>query len=129
MNVLSQGEIEAAIMSLSDSLEDLTTEYTTRSDAAAEAETDYRLAYYRAIIAMKASGVNLPDSDGVLVHHFRPSEKLCEAIAVADSADLFRAYKVTAAAADSTKQAIYTRRERLNALRTLAANVRSLTTS
>lgn len=129
MNVLSQGEIEAAIMSLSDSLEDLTTEYTTRSDAAAEAETDYRLAYYRAIIATKASGVNLPDSDGVLVHHSRPSEKLCEAIAVADSADLFRAYKVTAAAADSIKQAIYTRRERLNALRTLAANVRSLTTS
>ncbi len=47
--------------------------------------------------------------------------------ATTSAADLYVAYKLSAAAADAAKQALFTRRARLDSLRTLSANVRSLT--
>lgn len=57
----------------------------------------------------------------------KPTEKVAEAYATTSAADLYVAYKLSAAAADAAKQALFTRRARLDSLRTLSANVRSLT--
>lgn len=127
MTVLTQGEIEAAILATSDALEDLTRDHAVAADRAAQAEADYKLAYFRTFLAVKGQGVVLADEDGVPVRFPKPTEKVAEAYATTSAADLYVAYKLSAAAADAAKQALFTRRARLDSLRTLSANVRSLT--
>lgn len=124
---LNQVELEQAIVELGDSLEDLAEQYDVQSEKAADAEVNYKLAYYRTLLWVKANGLTLTSDDGQEVHHPKVTEKLSEAYAVATADRLFRDYKVTARAAEATKSAVFTRQARLESLRTLSANVRSQT--
>lgn len=116
--MLTQGDIEDEIQRLSDRLEELTDTYAVATDEAAVAEAEYRLAFWQTFLRHK---------DGVTDGKRGESDKTCEGRATIAAADKFRRYKVTAARAESVKSATYTTRTRLEALRTLAANVRSQT--
>lgn len=113
--LLTQGEIEQQIMAISDALEEATDDYASASYEAALAEADYRREYARAMVhAADADGPRVPVSER-------------EARALLAVTDQHRAYKVLDARAESGKQALYSLRARLDALRTLAANVRAQT--
>lgn len=116
--MLTQGEIEDRIETTVDTLESLTNDYARAMTSAAEAEADYRLRYWRTFLQHKdsAGGVGRP-----------PSDKECEGRAIVANEDALRAYKTTTAHAASIKSGMDTHRDRLDALRTLAANVRSQT--
>lgn len=116
--MLTQGAIEDAIVALSDRLEEITDEYATASDDAAEAEAEYRLRYYRTFLQHK---------DGVTNGKRGESDETCKGRAIVANEDVLRDYKLTAARAESLRQALYTHQRRLEALRTLAANVRQQT--
>lgn len=120
---LSQGELEEAIVQIGNSLEDLAEEYAAKSNAAAEAEVAYKLAYYRTFLDLKAHGVLAANADGEPVRR-RATEKEAEASATVEAEDLYRAYKITDAASAATRDASFVRRSRLESLRTLAASAR-----
>lgn len=114
--VLSQHDIEQQIVQISDRLDELTHDYAAMCDEAGEAEAEYRLRYYNTIMRLKDAGDR------------KMTDKEAEARATSAAASEFRNYKITAAKVEATKQALSTHRSRLDALRTLAANVRAVTT-
>jgi hypothetical protein len=116
--VLTQHDIEQGIVETSDRLAELTEEYAVLCEVAAEAEADYRLHFYNSLMRLKDAG------DGK-----RMTDKEAEARSTSAAAADFRNYKMTAARLDAAKQALATHRTRLDALRTLAANVRAVTTA
>lgn len=116
--MMTQGQIEDGIEATVATLEDLTGDYARACASAAEAEAEYRLRYWRTFLQHKDSAG--PGSRG-------PSNDECEGRAIIANEDALRAYKITAASAESIKAAMATHRTRLDALRTLAANVRSQT--
>ena len=104
-------------MAISDRLEELTDDYGKLADRAANAEADYRLRFASTLIRLKDGG-----SEGK-----RMTDKMAEAQASVRAAEELRAYKITAASLDASRQALTAHRARLDALRTLAASARSLT--
>jgi hypothetical protein len=118
---LTTAEVEEEIAGVLEHLENLTEEYARVCHAAAEAEADYRLRYFKALLRIKANGVATDDGPR------KATDKEADALATVDAADELRAHKITGAYAESTKQALYTHRARLDALRTVAANARALT--
>lgn len=113
--VLSQGEIEQAIMEHVEALEALTEEYAAVCERQGNAEADYRIRYHT-LVASLASQTDRKMTAG---------EREARATVLAETE--LREYKLATAVMESTKQALYTRRTRLDALRTLAANVRAQT--
>jgi hypothetical protein len=116
--VLTQGEIEDAIMATTDRIEEMIGEYATSCDNAADAEATYRVRFARAFLTFKGSRTD----EGKLM-----TEKECEARATVMVENDLRSYKLSAAVVDSGKQAQLSQRARLDALRTLSANVRAAT--
>lgn len=114
---LSQVEVEVGIMAAVDEMETLTEEYAGISDAEAEAENAYKRRKYRAVIVL-SERPTLADGRKTTVDW---REAQAETIA-ADEAD---AYRLAQARLRSTKEALLTKRARLDALRSLAANVRA----
>lgn len=117
--MLTQGQIEDGIEDVLNRLEALTDDYATICDEAADAEVDYRVGQAKALLILKSA----PDP---ATNKFL-SDKAAEARATKIIETEMRAHKIAAAKVESTKQALYTHRARLDALRTLAANVRSQT--
>lgn len=113
-DVLSQGEIESRILDVDDELERVTDEYADLSDAAAHAEAAYKEAHARAMLAVAATGEKVPVA-------------IKEARADLAAHDEFRAWKIAEARRAAAKEALLSLRSRLDALRTLSANVRMLT--
>lgn len=111
---LSQAEIESAIMGLSAELESDTETFADQCSAAAEAEVDYKVEAARAMLAFAAD----PALRNVAMR---------EARVLVHTHEKFRAYKITAAAQTAGKEALATKRARIDAMRTLAANVRAQT--
>lgn len=118
---MTPAEVEAEIGEVLEHLEVLTEEYRRQCEAAAEAEADYRLGYWRIYLTVKDQG--LTGSDGT---KRKATNDEADGIATTRNEDAFRAYKITAAAVESGRQALYTHRTRLDALRTVAANARTL---
>ena len=115
--VLSQAEIEAAIARLEAELEEATHLFADLCDEEADAEADWKGALWRATVELAAS-----KSEG------RSNEKLREAQASLQAGEeLFRLYRVAAGRVRSTGAALGALRARLDAYRTLSANVRSQT--
>ena len=112
--MLTVAQVEDGLQSTLARLEELTDAYAKATDDAAQAEADYRLAYWRTFLAAKAAA---PGARAA-------SDKVAEGRATIASEDAFRLYKTTAAAAESIKAALRTHTSRLEALRTLAANLR-----
>lgn len=111
--VLTQHEVEQSIVQISDELARLTEEYASLAESAAEAEADYRHRYFTTIIRLKDTA------------SARLTDKEAEARATVAAAAELRTYKLTGARLDAAKQALTTHRTRLDALRTLNANLRS----
>lgn len=104
-------------------LEALTEEYARACDAASSAEADYRIDYFKRLLTIKADGLTMPDGTKRKV-----TDKEAEAHAHLGGQDPganYRAYKITAGTQEHLKQALYTQRARLDALRTIAANARA----
>ena len=115
---LAQVEIETAIAAIVEDLERTTEDYAEISDEAAEAEHAYKLAMHRSVIVLSDRGTK---SDGS-----KATVQWIEAQAYLACADEYRAHLVADARLKATKEALVTKRSRLDALRTLAANVRGM---
>lgn len=123
---MSQGEVEEALLQEVGHLEALTNGgpspktgeslqgYDETCESAASAEADWKIQEARFLVAQAD----------------RPREGRAEAVelrkarALSIHGDLYRAYKVTGAQKDGHKEALVTSRARLDALRTISANVR-----
>ena len=126
---VSQVEVEGALLDEVEHLEALTNGgqspksgedfvgYDDICRMAAEAEADWKIAQAKGMIgqAQRTEGTRAE------------AKHTQEARVLATHADLFRAYRVTAAVKDGAKEALVTSRSRIDALRTIAANVRAQT--
>lgn len=112
--LLTQGEIEAAIMRLSEELEEITYRYADLADLAATAEADYKLQAARLMVGFAAS----PSKMTAL-------EKQARVDAQCDGQ--YRVWKINEARRQSAKEALLSLRARLDSLRTLSANIRNQT--
>lgn len=112
--LLTQGQIEHGIVALSDQLEEQTYLYAQLSDAAAEAEADYKLEAGKALIYLVSTGTKMT-----------AQEK--QARVDIGCSETFRAWKLAEARRQSCKEALLSLRARIDAQRSLAANVRHQT--
>lgn len=114
LRLLTQGDIERNIIALSDQLEEQTYMYSRLSDEAAEAEADYKLEAGRQLIGLIASGSKMT-----------AQEK--QARVDVGCSQTFRDWKIAEARRQSCKEALLSLRARIDAQRSLAANVRHQT--
>jgi len=112
---LTQGHIEQAIMALSDELEAETERYSDVADLAANAEADYKHAFAETLVRVAADPTVKRTAD--------------ERRALADlrSADARRVWLIAEARRTASRETLLSLRARLDALRTLSANVRAQT--
>ena len=115
---LAQVEIERAIIDLCDDLEATTEEFARISDEQAIAENDYKRKLTRALVSLGSVGV-MPDGR-------KSTAEWREAQAAVTAEDECQRYRILDARLRATKEALTTKRARLDALRTIAANVRNL---
>ena len=111
VEVLTQAEVEHRIIRLSDELEELTELFVLQSQERAEAESDYKYKHARALI----------EQSGKVTVSAR------EAVAHLRAANDFRTWKLCEAKEKATQSKMTAIRSQLDALRTIAANVRHLT--
>ena len=112
--LLTQGEVESHILAISETLEEETYRYAELAEAAAIAEADYKYAAAR-------KNVDLSQSTGKMTVGERQSHVDIQCAAE------FRGWKLSEAVRQSSKEALLSLRSRLDALRTLSANIRSMT--
>lgn len=115
MKVLTQHDVEHLIVRLGDELEEETYRYAKLSDAAAEHEADYKLKAGRLLLTLAA------DSTTKLT----AAEK--QARVDVGSTDEYRAWKIAEARRQASREALLSLRARLDATRTLSANIRHQT--
>lgn len=112
--VLTQGQIEDHILAIADQLEEETYEYARLSEIAAEAEADYK----RAASSKYVQLATLPTKASVVERQARVD---------AATEGEFRAWKIAEARRQASREALLSLRARIDALRTLSANVRHQT--
>jgi hypothetical protein len=112
--LLSQGEIETAIMRLSEELESVTYQYADLADKAATAEADYKLHSARLMVALANSPMKMTAPER-------------QARVDAQSDDQYRIWKINEARRQASKEILLSLRARLDSLRTLSANIRNQT--
>jgi hypothetical protein len=112
--LLTQGDIERSIIAFSDQLEEQTYMYARLSDEAAEAEADFKLEAGKQLIGLIASGSKMT-----------AQEKQARVDIACTNA--FRIWKLAEARRQSCKEALLSLRARMDAQRSLAANVRHQT--
>lgn len=113
--ILSPVDVEREIVELGERLERETVTYAVDCDASANAEADWKFAYYRAI-------VQVADAEPKL-----PQVKLEAKASIEAGEDKFRSYRVLSEKQRATASALSSIRTRLDAYRTLAANLRHQT--
>lgn len=119
---LSQVEVEAELLDQVEHLEALTNGdedlgivgYDQVCEAAADAEVEWKLAFAREMLTQANRGS-------------KERRDLQESRATTIHAEAFRAYKLRGAQKDAAKEALVTTRTKIDALRTIAANVRAQT--
>lgn len=116
--MLTQAQVESGIQDIVERLDDLTHEYATASDHAAESEHVYRIKRARGIVAM--AGELMPGGT-------KSTADWREAQADIIAADEGYVYRMADARLRALREALSTHRARLDALRTLSANVRAQT--
>lgn len=114
MRHLTQGQIEDDILSVSDALEAGTEQFADVTDLAATCEADYKLSYARAFVGLAntQSKMTAPEKQARSELH---------------AAAELRAWKIAEARRLSAKENLLSLRARLDALRTVSANIRSQT--
>lgn len=113
--VLTQGQVENEIRRALHALEDQTDQFATVSELAANAEADYKHAYASAMLHAAAVATE------------RVAAAKLEAVATVDTVEQLRHYKIMDASKTATKEALLSLRARLDALRSLTANIRGQT--
>lgn len=115
MKLLTQGEVERMIVALSGELEDTTYEYAQLSDLAVNAECAYKAKSARLLVTLAAD----------------PALKLTagekQARVDVNCQDEYHVWKLAEAQRQSCREALLSLRARLDATRTLSANLRHQT--
>lgn len=114
ISVLTQGDIEAMILALSEEIEQSTYSYSDLSDAAAIAEADFKFRAAKSMIEIAATGSKMNAQER-------------QARVDVSAAEEFRRWKIAEARRQSMKEMLLSLRARLDATRTLSANVRHQT--
>jgi len=118
--LLTQGEVEQEIMALSDELAEETRRYADVSELAADHESAYKERHAKAVIHVyEQVGITADAKKLSASERDARIDLLCQ--------DGYATWKVTGARAEASKQALLSLRARLDALRTLAANIRAQT--
>lgn len=117
--VVSQGEVERSILRLSDRLETMTSELITYAEAAKRAEVNWKRTAAATRIPRRVSGGHGPGG--------RATEQEIEDHVMVKHADLYEAYKIAEGVYESHRDAMFSVRAQMDALRTIAANIRSQT--
>jgi len=112
---ISQADVEQRMVDVDDALAEATNDYAVLCDDAAEAEADYKEHLARALLAVAQTGTG-----GTVSERQARADLIC--------AEEFRAFKVADARRQSCREALLSYRSRLDALRTLNANIRAVTT-
>lgn len=110
---LAQHDVETLILDLSDRLAEATEEYRDLCDSTSRAEMDYRHAYHSAVVTL-ASGAKV-------------TADVRKSTAWLRSENAERAYVTLAAAKEAAREHLRTITTRIEALRTVSANVRGQT--
>jgi hypothetical protein len=110
--LLTQGDVERAILATIDAMENTTDNYEAVNQAAAEAEADYKGAYAREVVHLAA----------VATARMTAGER--DSRAINATIDQFRTWKIKEASKAATKEHLSTLRAKLDGLRTIGANIR-----
>lgn len=109
--LITQGEVEQQIMSLSTNLEEATDLFGELADEQAEREYEYKLRHASRIVKLADDGRKL-------------TAPVRAAMADLEASSELRLYLLAKARKETTKEAMLSLRHRIDAMRTLAANVR-----
>lgn len=111
---LTQGQIEDEILNVSDALEAGTAQFADVADLAATCEADYKLSYARAFVGLSSTQSKMTAPERQARSELHAAAEL-------------RAWKIAEARRLSSKESLLSLRARLDALRTVSANIRSQT--
>jgi len=109
--LITQGEVEQQMQRLSDDLEAATELYGQQSDDAAEREYEYKHRYASRIVRLADTGRTM-------------TAQTRAAMADLEASAEFRLHLLANARKQTTKEVMLSLRHRIDAMRTLAANVR-----
>lgn len=112
---LSQGQIEDLIVDLSTRLENETDRYSTVCDEVAETEANWKFGFHTALVDLADTAEKMSVSMREARAHLKAGK------------DLYRLYRLAQERQRATAALLTTLRTRLEAMRTLAANVRAQT--
>lgn len=115
---LSQVEIESQIVSICDDLEATTEEFSRLCEEHAVAENAFKRTHARALVTLASAGT-MPDGR-------KSTADWREAQSQVTSEEEAARYRILDARLRATKEGLITKRARLDALRTIAANVRAM---
>ena len=112
--LLTQGQTEQTILQICEDLEQETYLYAELSDSAATAEADYKLARSRSYVLLSERHPKMTASER-------------EMRADLNSAEQMRNWKLYEARRQATRESLISLRARLDALRSISANIRHQT--
>jgi len=112
---LAAVEVEERIQQVMEAMESATEDYDALAQSAAEAEADYKRDYARAVLAVITHG------EGKMTVLER------EARVTLHAADALRHHLICQAARNASREHLLTMRSHMEALRTLASNIRAQT--
>lgn len=116
--VLTQGDVERRIMELDDRLEVETLAYAERVEEAAIAEADWKGAFARSVVRLAATAQpRTPEG----------SEATRKAKAEDENIGALRLYLIAEGRRSASRETLLSLRSQIDAVRTLAANIRSQT--
>lgn len=113
---LTQAAVDQMILDCLDAIEAGTMHFEDVADKAATAEADFKGAYARAVLSLAANA------------NGRTNAQYRDAQATAATINEYRVYKIQDARKTSAKEHLLSLRARLDALRSLGANLRVVTT-
>lgn len=116
---LTQAGVEERIVQISDAMEEAVHDLAQFSDEAAEAEVNYKIAFAKAVLK---AGMQPGSGRGG-----KMTEGDKEATATVECENELRARIITEAKKEVQQEAMRTMRSRLDALRTVSANIRAQT--
>lgn len=112
--LLTQGETEKSILAISEHLDEQTHLYAEQSEQAATAEADFKLARARSYVLLSERHPKMTASER-------------EMRADLNSAEQMRHWKLYEARRQATRETLLSLRARLDALRSISANIRHQT--
>lgn len=115
--IYTQADVEREILRVSHELEDLTGQLVQLARTAKQAEASYKVAFAKARMMARAEGGSGPSG--------RTTNDEADDRALSKTEPLYVDYLVKSAVWESTRDAMFTKRSQIDALRTIAANIRA----